>query len=110
MNETRVLLQAYYEVLYERLEARRPLLTAKVDELLAAEVDAQGYEDFNGEKYAAYKDACLAFVDERIEAYNPVGLQYLFDREVAKDAFPRPPRPQQCHGARQDVKVIGETP
>ena len=87
MNETRVLLQAYYEVLYERLEAQRPLLTAKVDELLAAEVDAQGYEDFDDEKYAAYKDACLAFVDERIEAYNPVGLQYLFDRDVAKDAF-----------------------
>jgi hypothetical protein len=87
MNETRVLLQAYYEVLYGRLEAQRPLLTAKVDELLAAEVDAQGYEGFDGEKYAAYKDACVAFVDERIEAYNPVGLQYLFDREVAKDAF-----------------------
>jgi len=87
MNETRVLLQAYYEVLYGWLEARKPLLTAKVDELLAAEVDAQGYEGFDGEKYAAYKDACLAFVDERIEAYNPVGLQYLFDREVAKDAF-----------------------
>ena len=87
MNETRVVLQAYYEVLYERLEARRPLLTAKVNELLAAEVDAQGYEGFDDEKYAAYKDACLAFVDERIEAYNPVGLQYLFDREVAKDAF-----------------------
>ena len=87
MNETRVLLQAYYEVLYGWLEARKPLLTVKVDELLAAEVDAQGYEGFDGEKYAAYKDACLAFVDERIEAYNPVGLQYLFDREVAKDAF-----------------------
>ena len=63
MNETRVLLQAYYEVLYGWLEARKPLLTVKVDELLAAEVDAQGYEGFDGEKYAAYKDACLAFVD-----------------------------------------------
>ena len=87
MNETRVLLQAYYEALYGRLEARKPLVTAKVDELLAAEVGTQRYEGFDNEKYAAYRDACLAFVDERIEAYNPVGLQYLFDREVAKDAF-----------------------
>jgi len=87
MNESRVLLQAYYEVLYGRLEAQRPLLTAKVDELLAGEVAAQEYEGFDDQKYAAYKDACLAFADERIEAYNPVGLQYLFDREVTKDAF-----------------------
>jgi hypothetical protein len=87
MSETRILMQAYYEVLYGRLEARKPLLTAKVDELLAAEVGARGYEGFDDQKYAAYRDACLAFVDERIEAYNPVGLQYLFDREVAKDAF-----------------------
>jgi len=80
MNETRVLLQAYYEQLYGRLEARRSRLTSKVDELLAAELDAQGYEGFDDEKYAAYKDACLAFVDERIESYNPVCLQYVFDR------------------------------
>ncbi len=87
MNETRILLQAYYETLYGRLEAQRPLLRLKIDELLTEEVGAQGYEGFDDQKYAAYKDACLAFVDERIEAYNPIGLQYLFDCEVAKDAF-----------------------
>ena len=87
MNETRILLQAYYEALYERLEAQKPLLGHRIDELLVDEVAAQGYEGFDDQKYAAYKDACLAFVDERIEAYNPTGLQYLFDRDVAKGAF-----------------------
>ncbi len=87
MNETRILVQAYYEALYERLEARKPLLIARIDELLVEEVGAQGYEGFDDQKYGAYKDACLAFVDERIEAYNPIGLQYLFDRNVAKGAF-----------------------
>ena len=87
MNETRILLQAYYEVLYERLESRKSLLTARIAELLVEEVGAQGYEGFDDDKYGAYKDACLAFVDERIEAYNPTGLQCLFDRDVAKDAF-----------------------
>jgi len=87
MNETKVLLQAYYETLYNRLEARKGLVTAAIDEILTEEVAGRGYEGFDVEKYAAYKDACLAFVDERIEAYNPTGLQYLFDREVAKGAF-----------------------
>ena len=87
MNGTKVLLQAYYETLYDRLEARKGLVSAAIDEVLAEEVARQGYEGFEAEKYAAYRDACLAFVDERIEAYNPTGLQYLFDREVAKGAF-----------------------
>ncbi len=80
-------MQAYYETLYERLEAQKPLMAARIDELLSEEVGAQGYEGFDAQKYAAYRDACLAFVDERIEAYNPTGLQYIFDRDVAKDAF-----------------------
>ena len=87
MNETRILLQAYYEVLYERLESQKPLMAARIDELLVEEVAAQAYAGFDEQKYDAYRDACLAFVDERIEAYNPTGLQYLFDRDVAKDAF-----------------------
>ncbi len=87
MTETLILIQAYYEALYERLEAQKPLMATRIDELLAEEVAARGYEDFDDQKYDAYRDACLAFVDERIEAYNPTGLQYLFDRDVAKDAF-----------------------
>ncbi|MHC4559478.1 MAG: hypothetical protein ACYTFW_23085 [Planctomycetota bacterium] len=87
MNETILLLKAYYEALYDRLEARKVLLAAKIDELLAEEIAERGFEGFDEEKYAAYKDACLAFVDERIELYNPIGIQYLYDRSRAKGAF-----------------------
>jgi len=87
MNETSILLKAYYETLYERLEARKELLARKVEELLATEIAARGFEDFGDNKYAAYRDACLAFIDERIELYNPIGIQYLYDRSRAKDAF-----------------------
>lgn len=87
MNETILLLKAYYEALYDRLEARKGLLAAKIDELLAEEIAARGFEDFDEEKYAAYKEACLAFIDERIELYNPIGIQYLYDRSRAKGAF-----------------------
>jgi len=87
MSETSILLKAYYEALYERLEARKGLLAARIEKLLAEEIAVRGYEGFDQEKYAAYRDACLAFVDERIEAYNPIGIQYLFDRSRAKEAF-----------------------
>jgi hypothetical protein len=87
MNETKLLLQAYYETLYERLEAHKGLLAKRIEELLAEEVALRGFEDFGRGKYAAYRDACVAFVDERIETYNPIGIQYLFDRSRAKNAF-----------------------
>ena len=87
MSETSVLLKAYYEALYDRLETRKELLAGRIDELLAEEVGLREFEDFDREKSAAYRDACLAFVDERIELYNPFGIQYVFDRSRAKDAF-----------------------
>jgi hypothetical protein len=87
MNDMNLILRAYFEALYERLEAARDLLPPRIDRLLAEEVEARAFEDFDEEKYAAYRDACLAFVDERIEAYNPIGIQYLFERSRAKDAF-----------------------
>lgn len=87
MSETSILLKAYYEALYERLESNKRLLASRVEVLLAEEVAERGYEGFGGEKYAAYKDACMAFVDERTETYNPIGIQYLFDRSRAKEAF-----------------------
>jgi hypothetical protein len=80
MSETSLLLKAYYEALYERLESKKELLTARIGEILTEEIKKRGFEGFNEEKYAAYRDACLAFVDERIEAYNPIGIQYVYDR------------------------------
>ena len=82
-----MLLNAYYEALYQRLEANKALLAGKIEDLLKQEIAHHAFADFDGDKYAAYRDACLAFVDERIEAYNPIGIQYTFDRIRAKEAL-----------------------
>jgi hypothetical protein len=87
MSETSVLLKAYYETLYERLEAQRENMATKIDEFLAEEIEKQGFEGLDGEKYKAYRDACLAFIDERIEAYNPIGIQYIYNRSSAKEVI-----------------------
>ena len=87
MNETNLLLKAYYEALYERLEAKRALFATKIERLLREEVAKLGFRDFDEEKYAAYRDACFAFVDERMETYNPIGIQYTFDRIRAQEAI-----------------------
>ena len=80
MSETSILLKAYYEALYEKLEAQKEVLSAKIDGLLSKEINKRGFKDFNEEKYNAYRDACLTFIEERIESYNPFGIQYTYDR------------------------------
>ncbi len=86
MNEANLLLKAYYEALYEHLEANKELLATKIEKLLKEEIVKRGFGDFDEEKYTAYRDACMAFVDERLETYNPIGIQYTFDRIRAKEA------------------------
>jgi hypothetical protein len=86
MNEANVLLNTYYETLYEKLEANRELLATRIEKLLNEEIVKRGFENFDEEKYATYRDACLAFVDERLETYNPIGIQYTFDRIRAEEA------------------------
>ncbi|MDT8300472.1 MAG: hypothetical protein RQ760_03245 [Sedimentisphaerales bacterium] len=80
-------MKAYYEALYERLQADKELLITKVEQLLTKEIEKCGFEDFDEDKFTAYKEACLAFVDERIETYNPFGIQYTFDQTRTKEAF-----------------------
>ena len=87
MDETNLLLKAYYEALHERLEANKALLVKRIEELLTEEVAKREFGSFNAEKYSAYRDACLAFVDERLEAYNPFGIQYTFDRVTSKEVL-----------------------
>jgi len=87
MNETNLLLKAYYEALYEQLEANKELLATRIEELLWEEIVKQGFGNFDEGKYTAYRDACLAFVDERLETYNPIGFQYTFDRIRAQEAI-----------------------
>jgi hypothetical protein len=86
MNETNVLLNTYYEALYEKLEANKEFLAMKIEKLLKKEIVKRGFENFGEEKYTAYRDACLAFIDERLETYNPIGIQYTFDRIRAVEA------------------------
>jgi len=86
MNETKLLLNTYYEVLYERLEANKNILAARIEQLLDEEIADREFENFDEDKFAAYRDVCLAFVDERIETYNPIGFQYTFDRIGAREA------------------------
>ena len=80
-------MKAYYEAIYERLQANKRLLARRIEELLVDEIAGREFEDFDETKYDAYKDACLAFIDERIELYDPFGIQYTFDRTRAKEAF-----------------------
>jgi hypothetical protein len=84
MSPAQVLLKAYYERLYERLEASRELLTSRMDELLLAEVAKQGFADMDADRLAAYREACIAFIDERLESYNPIGIQYTFGRPSSR--------------------------
>ena len=87
MTDTSLLLKAYYEALYERLQANKALFIAKVEQLLTQEIEKLGIEDFDEDKFAAYIEACVAFVDERIETYNPFGIQYTFDQTRYREAF-----------------------
>ena len=86
MSDTRLLIRAYYEALHERLAAARDRLVAGTAELLNQEVAKRGFDGFDADKSAAYQDACIAFIDERIEMYNPIGVQYTFDRINAETA------------------------
>jgi hypothetical protein len=87
MTEIKVLLNAYYESLHDRLVAGRRLLDERIERLLQAEFEKRDFGSINREKYNAYKDACLAFIDERIEMYNPIGIQYTFDSTGRRQAF-----------------------
>ena len=87
MGETKVLLSAYYEALYEQLEAKKERLASRIEKLLREEIGKQEFGNFDEDKYAAYKEACLAFVDERIETYNPIGIQYTFEDSRRREAY-----------------------
>jgi hypothetical protein len=86
MNPTRIILKAYYERLHDRLEARRAPLLARIDVLLSAEIERRRFGPMGPEKVEAYREACRAFVDERLEMYNPIGIQYTFDRQSSRQA------------------------
>ena len=87
MNETKVLLNTYYEVLYERLEAKKDLSCVRIERVLREEIARQGYRVSGGEGFSAYQQAAEAFVAERIETYNPVGIQYTFEQARPEEVW-----------------------
>ncbi len=80
MNQTPLLLNAYYEALHDILVENKSRLTETAESLLREELRNRSFGSFNRNKYDAYLDACLAFITERIEMYNPIGIQYTIDR------------------------------
>ena len=87
MNRVRLLIYAYCEALHRRLEAAEHLLTPRIKQLLTEEIEKQTFGTFDSDKFAAYLEACLAFVQERLESYNPIGVQHLFDQTSTQEAF-----------------------
>lgn len=81
-----VLLRAYYERLHELMDAHRADLLLRMDELLTDQIEKCKFDDMDAEKLAAYREACVAFIDERLETYNPIGIQYTFDRSASREA------------------------
>lgn len=86
MNPGHLLLNAYYERLHERMQEGRDCLIAKIGDLLPREVAKQGFDPLEGDRLDAYREACVAFIDERLESYNPIGIQYTFDRTSSRTA------------------------
>ena len=86
MSPGHLLLRAYYERLHERLQEGRDRLIVRVDELLPAEIAKQGFGNMDSSRLDAYCEACVAFIDERLESYNPIGIQYTFDRVSSREA------------------------
>ena len=87
MNETQVLLNTYYEVLYERLEAHSSKSPTRIEQLLKEEIERQEFGVTDQEKFQAYQEAAQAFVAERIETYNPVGVQYTFKQGSPEEVW-----------------------
>ena len=86
LTESRLLLQAYYEILYEWLSVSRDRLIRTIEQCLPEELSARNFAGYTDSKYDAYQEACLAFVEERLEAYNPIGIQYTFDHARSETA------------------------
>lgn len=82
MTKTQLLLSAYYEALHDFLYQNRRRVKQIIESALNEEVKQRNFAAFDKQKFNAYRDAAIAFLDERIEAYNPIGLQYTFDKRT----------------------------
>jgi len=87
MNPTRVVLNAYFERLCDLLEGAKPRTDERLKKLLNDEIDERNYHIAEAEKFTAYLEAAAAFFDERLESYNPIGIQWTMPTPTAEEAF-----------------------
>ncbi len=80
MNPVTILLKAYYELLCELLDSSKTHLSERMEFFIRKEIGNLNPSNFDEEKYQAYHEAAIAFLAERMETYNPLGIQYTFDR------------------------------
>jgi hypothetical protein len=74
-------------LLHERLCARREEILVGIDDCLRREAELRpDWRLEREEAFEAYLEAAEAFVDERTEAYDPVGVQYLYSGERRRRA------------------------
>ncbi len=87
MSQTNILLRCYYETLHDLLVENKNILINRIKDVLKDAVNTSGFQKLTRDAYEAYWEACLAFIEERIETYNPIGIQYTYSKEKREEAF-----------------------
>lgn len=87
MNPTRIVLNAYFEKLCDLLEMAKPRTHERLKDLLNNEINENNYNITEPEKFIAYLEAAAAFYDERLESYNPIGIQWTMPTPTIDEAF-----------------------
>ena len=87
MNPTRIVLNAYFERLCDRLEGAKPHISERLKARLNDEINERNYHIAEAEKFTAYLEAAVAFFDERLESYNPIGIQWTMPTPTVDETF-----------------------
>jgi len=86
MLDPPILLNAYWERLYARIAEHRDPLSRRAGHLLSDEAGSRGFPGLTVDRLAALTEVAQAFLDERIEMYNPLGIQFRMDGRGLRDA------------------------
>jgi hypothetical protein len=87
MSNAKLLLNAYHELLYDHLLEHKHRCRDRLRALIVEQIDCRQFDLNDEEKISAYVEAALAFVEERLESYNPVGIQWTFPPTSKEEAF-----------------------
>ena len=119
MNPTRIILNAYFERLCDLLEAAEHLAHDRIKELLTNEINKRNFNITDPEKFTAYLEAATAFFAERLESYNPIGIQWTMPTPTAEEAFQiesildwydsRPEFDTLCRAAHQKAQHLDQS-